>query len=113
MRKATWSRDTSKNEASEQDAVFQFFGRPGSSREYTFTVRQTYSDGSVVQWGPKVEWPGGPKSSAGAGPAVVAKSSLGGYTSTLSIVALIVGAVGLAVALAALMLGPGKRMRRL
>jgi uncharacterized protein YcnI len=109
VQKATWSREEEdlkdeheRDEASEQDAVFQFFGRPGSSKEYTFTVRQTYSDGSVVQWGPKVEWPGGPKSSAGAGPVVIAKSSLGGGTSKLAIVALIVGVLGLGAAIAAL-----------
>jgi uncharacterized protein YcnI len=103
VQKATWTRDEAdlrnkkeKNEASEHDAVFEFFGRPGSSRKYTFTVRQTYSDGSVVQWGPKVAWPGGPKSSAGAGPAVIAESSPGGGTSKLAILALIVGALGLA-----------------
>jgi uncharacterized protein YcnI len=116
VQKATWSREEEdlkdeheREEASEQDAVFQFFGRPGSSKEYTFTVRQTYSDGSVVQWGPKVEWPGGPKSSAGAGPAVVAKSSLGGGTSRLAIVALIIGALGLVAGLAALL---GRRLIR-
>jgi uncharacterized protein YcnI len=116
VQKATWSRDEEdlksekeRDEASEQDAVFQFFGRPGSSKEYTFTVRQTYVDGSVVQWGPKVDWPGGPKSSAGPGPAVVSKSSLGGGTSTLSIVALIVGALGLSVAAAALVVRGGRR----
>jgi uncharacterized protein YcnI len=116
VQKATWSRDEQdlknkkeRDEASEQDAVFQFFGRPGSSKQYTFTVRQTYADGSVVQWGPKVEWPGGPKASAGAGPAVVARSSLGGGTSTLAIVALIVGALGLSVAVAALVVRGGRR----
>jgi uncharacterized protein YcnI len=113
VQKATWSRDEEdltkeKDEASEQDAVFQFFGRPGSSREYTFTVRQTYADGSVVQRGPKVDWPGGPKSSAGVGPAVVAKSSFDGATSTLAIVALIVGALGLVVGIAALLFRGGK-----
>jgi uncharacterized protein YcnI len=116
VQKATWSREEEdlkdeheREEASEHDGVFQFFGRPGSSREYTFTVRQTYADGSVVQWGPKVEWPGGPKLSAGPGPAVVAKASLGGGTSTLSIVALVVGALGLAVAFAALLVRSGRR----
>jgi uncharacterized protein YcnI len=120
VQKATWSRDEAdladkkeRSEAAEHDAVFEFFGRPAANKKYTFTVRQTYADGSVVQWGPKVEWPGGPKTSAGPGPAVVAESSIGGGgTSTLAIVALIVGASGLAVALAALMMGPGKRLRR-
>jgi uncharacterized protein YcnI len=116
VQKATWSRDEAdlanekeKDEASEQDAVFQFFGRPGSSKEYTFTVRQTYADGSVVQWGPKVDWPGGPKSPAGAGPAVIARSSLDGGTSKLAILALIVGALALSVAVAALVVRGGRR----
>jgi hypothetical protein len=114
IQKATWSRDQAdlamktKDEASEQDAVFQFFGRPASSKKYRFTVRQTDTDGSVVQWGPKVDWPGGPKSSAGAGPAVIANSSLSGSTSKLAFVALIIGALGLLVAVASLLRARGR-----
>jgi uncharacterized protein YcnI len=83
---------------------FEFLGRTDASKSYTFDVRQTYSDGSVVDWS-------GPESSDTPAPVVEAKSSLGGGggTSTLAIVALIVGAVGLVVAIGALLVRGGGR----
>ena len=79
---------------------FQFLGRADSSQTYTFGVRQTYSDGSVVDWN-------GPESSDAPAPTIEATSSFGGSggSSTLAIVALVVG--GLALVLA----GVGARHR--
>src|SRR5438093_7340725 len=33
-----------------EDSVFQFLASPDSSKTYTFKVRQSYADGSVVDW---------------------------------------------------------------
>jgi uncharacterized protein YcnI len=87
----------------EEDAVFQFLGSADSDQTYTFKVRQTYSDGSVVDWS-------GPESSDTPAPVIEAKSSLGGGgSSTLAIIALVVGAVGVALAGLALATRGGSR----
>jgi uncharacterized protein YcnI len=84
-----------------EDAAFSFLGQPSSAKTYTFGVRQTYSDGSVVDWN-------GPESSDTPSPTLQARSSLGGGGSTtLAIVALVVGAVG--IVLGALALAAGGR----
>src|SRR5205085_5919246 len=49
-----------------EDALFQFVAQADSSKTYTFKVRQTYSDGSVVDWS-------GPESSDTPAPTVEAK----------------------------------------
>jgi uncharacterized protein YcnI len=86
-----------------EDALFQFLGRADSSKTYAFSVRQTYSDGSIVDWT-------GPESSDTPAPIVEAKSSLGGGgTSTLAIVALVVGVLALVVGVVALLAGSGRR----
>jgi uncharacterized protein YcnI len=68
---------------------FQFLGSADSSTTYTFGIRQTYSDGSVVNWN-------GAESSDTPAATIEATSSFGGGggSSTLAIVALVVGAVG-------------------
>ena len=72
----------------DEDAVFRFNASLDSSKRFTFKVRQSYSDGSTVDWS-------GPESSDTPSPIVEGVSSLGGGgTTTLTIVALIVGAVG-------------------
>jgi uncharacterized protein YcnI len=83
---------------------FQFLGRADSSKTYSFGVRQTYSDGSVVDWN-------GPESSDTPAPVIEAKSSFGGGggSSTLAIIALIVGALAVVLAVAALVTGSGRR----
>ncbi len=82
---------------------FQFLGRADLSKTYTFGVRQTYSDGSVVDWS-------GPESSDTPAPTIEAKSSFGGGgNSTLAVIALIVAGLGLVAALVALAAGPGRR----
>jgi uncharacterized protein YcnI len=86
-----------------EDAAFEFLGRTDASKTYDFAVRQTYSDGSVVDWT-------GPESSDTPAPTIEAKSSLGGGGgSTLAIVALVVGALGLVVGGAALLTRSGGR----
>ena len=96
----TWSGG---NVPSEEDSVFQFLASADSAKTYTFKVRQTYSDGSVVDWS-------GPESSDTPAPQVELKSSLGGGgTSTLAIVALAVAAVAAALAVLALVTRGGGR----
>jgi len=86
-----------------EDSTFSFLAQPASSKTYTFGVRQTYADGSVVDWS-------GPASSDTPAPTIEAKSSLGGGggSSTLALIALIVGALGLVLAVVGLVAG-GKR----
>ena len=72
--------------------MFQFLASTDAAKTYTFKVRQTYSDGSVVDWS-------GPESSDSPAPLVKAESSIGGgSTSTLAIVALVVGGLALVIA---------------
>jgi uncharacterized protein YcnI len=90
----------------DEDAAFSFLGSTDSGKTYTFGVRQTYSDGSVVDWT-------GPESSDTPAPTIEAKSASsfggGGGSSTLAIVALIVGAIGVVLGIVALVAGSGKR----
>jgi len=65
-------------------------------------VRQTYKDGSVVDWS-------GPESSDTPAPTLEAKSSLGGGTSTIALIALVVGAIGVVLGVLALLAG-GRRV---
>jgi uncharacterized protein YcnI len=86
IQKVTW---TGGHVPTEEDSLFQFLGQPSKSGTYTFQVQQTYSDNSIVNWT-------GSESSEDPAPTIEAKSSLGGGgSSTLSIVALVVGAVGI------------------
>jgi uncharacterized protein len=72
-----------------EDTLLQFLAQPSSAKTYTFQVQQTYSDGSIVNWS-------GPESSAAPAPTIDAVSSIGGGgTSVLTIVALVLGALGL------------------
>lgn len=87
-----------------QDSVFRFNASIPKSGTVRFDVRQTYSDGSVVDWN-------GPESSDTPAPTVEALDSFaGGGTSTLEIVALVLAAAALVVAVIALVGGRGKRM---
>ena len=84
--KVTW---TGGRTPTGEDSLFQFLAQPASAQSYTFGIEQTYSDGSIVNWS-------GPESSANPSPTIQAVSSIGGGgTSTLTIVALIIGALGL------------------
>jgi len=72
-----------------QDTLFQFLAQPASAKTYTFQVQQTYSDGSIVNWA-------GPESSDAPAPTIEAANSLGGGgVSAVTIVALVVGVLGL------------------
>ncbi len=83
----------------EEDAVFRFQATlTDGSMDYVFSVRQTYSDGSVVDWN-------GAESSDAPSPVVQGVSSVGGSTSTLTIVALVVAAVGVLLGLIGLAAG--------
>jgi uncharacterized protein YcnI len=82
-----------------EDAVFEFIATPQSAKTYTFGVRQTYSDGSVVDWN-------GSEDSDTPSARVEAVSSLGGGSgSTLAVVALVVGCVGVLLGLVGLVAG--------
>jgi uncharacterized protein YcnI len=100
IQKVTW---TGGSVPTEEDSLFQFLASPSSSKTYTFAVRQTYSDGSVVDWS-------GPESSDSPSPTIEAKRSLGGGgSSTLAIVALILGGAALVVAVVGLLSRKGGR----
>ena len=101
VQQVTWSGGRTPT---GQDSLFQFLAQPASSGTYTFHVEQTYSDGSIVNWD-------GPESAESPAPTIQAASSLSGGgagTSVLTIVALIVGVLGLAAGGFAL-LGGGHR----
>jgi uncharacterized protein YcnI len=75
----------------EEDSLFQFLAQPSATGTYTFHVQQTYSDGSIVNWA-------GPESSAAPAPTIKVVNSVGGGgSSLLTIVALVLGALGLLV----------------
>jgi uncharacterized protein YcnI len=84
-------------------AAFEFVGAAENAEDYTFSVRQIYSDGSVVEWS-------GPPDSDTPAPVLEAKSSLtggGGGSSTVAWIALAVA--GLAAVLAVVALVGGRR----
>jgi uncharacterized protein YcnI len=88
VQRVTW---TGGRTPTGEDSLFQFLAQPAAPRDYTFRVRQTYSDGSIVDWA-------GSESSESPAPTIQVKSSLGGGgggTSGLTIVALVVGVLGL------------------
>jgi uncharacterized protein YcnI len=85
IQKVTW---TGGKVPTGEDSVFQFNGTLTSDKTVVVPVRQTYSSGKIVDWS-------GPETSDAPAPRVEGVSSLGGSsTSTLTIVALIVGAIG-------------------
>lgn len=100
IQQVTWSGG---KVPSEEDALFQFLASADSAKTYTFKVRQTYSDGTVVDWT-------GPESSETPAPQIEAKSSFGGGGSnTLAIVAIAVATLALVIGIAALVSGGGRR----
>ena len=101
IQKVTW---TGGKVPTGEDSLFQFLAQPSNVGTYTFQVQQTYSDGSIVNWT-------GPESSDSPAPAIEAKSSLGGGgTSTLAIIALVVGALGVLVGGFALVSRGGRQL---
>jgi len=100
IQKITW---TGGNVPTEEDAVFQFLASMDAAKTYSFKVRQTYSDGTVVDWA-------GPESSDTPAPTLEAKSSLGGGGSnTLGIVAVALAVLALVAAVAGLVGTSGRR----
>jgi len=99
VERVTW---TGGHTPTGEDSLFQFLAQPAAAQTYTFQVQQTYSDGSIVNWS-------GSESSAAPAPTISAKSSLGGGggTSVLTIIALVVGVLGLATGAFALVGGTG------
>ena len=88
IQQVTWSGGSTPT---EEDSLFQFLAQPAKAGTYTFHVQQTYSDGSIVDWS-------GPESAEAPAPTIDVVSSVsGGGTSTLTIVALVLGALGLVV----------------
>jgi uncharacterized protein YcnI len=84
----------------DEDSVFRFQATlTGGSKTYTFGVRQTYSDGSVVEWT-------GAENSDTPSPVIKGVSSIGGSSnSTLAIIAIVVAVVALMLAGASLLSG--------
>jgi len=95
--KVTWSGG---KVPTEEDAVFGFNASTSGAKTYVFNVRQTYSNGEVVDWS-------GPESSDTPAPRLEAKSSLGGggSTSTVGVIALVIAAVALVLAIVGLVGG--------
>jgi uncharacterized protein YcnI len=91
--KVTWSGG---HVPTEEDAFFQFLASTDSAKTYTFAVRQTYSDGEVVDWS-------GPESSDTPAPTVEAESSLGGGgAGIVGWIAIVLGGVACVLALVAI-----------
>ena len=93
----TWSGGATPT---DEDSVFRFQATLiGGSKTYTFGVRQTYSDGSVVEWT-------GAESSDAPSPVIKGVSSIGGSSSsTLGLIAIVVAVVALLLAGASLLSG--------
>jgi uncharacterized protein YcnI len=101
VQKVTW---TGGKTPTEQDSVFRFNASVDKAKTYLFDVRQTYSDGSVVEWSAPSE------SSDTPAPRVEALSSFAsGGTPILSIVALVVSVFALIVGIVALVARGGGR----
>jgi uncharacterized protein YcnI len=102
IEKVTWSGgDVGPGEA----AYFDFFGSADDAKTYAFKVRQTYSDGEVVDWA-------GSESADEPAPTVKLSSSFGeggGGSSALEIVALALAGIALVVAVAGLLVRSGRR----
>jgi uncharacterized protein YcnI len=75
-----------------EDAVFSFLAQPAMPGTVRFTITQTYTDGSIVEWN-------GPESSAAPAPTIEAVSSFGGAggggSSTLDVIAIVVSVVAI------------------
>jgi uncharacterized protein YcnI len=101
IQKVTW---TGGKVPTGEDSLFQFLAQPSKPGSYTFQVQQSYSDGSIVSWS-------GPESSDSPAPAIEAKDSLGGGgSSTLAIIAVVVGAIGVLLGAIALVSRGGRQI---
>jgi uncharacterized protein YcnI len=101
VQKVTW---TGGHVPTDEDAVFRFNASTSGAKTYAFDVRQTYSDGSIVDWN-------GPETADAPAPTIESLSSIGGGgTSTLTIVALVLAGVSLLVALGSLAARGGRSL---
>jgi uncharacterized protein YcnI len=101
IQKVTWSGG---KVPTGEDATFSFLALPAAAKTYTFAVKQTYTDGAVVDWT-------GSESSDAPAPTLKAVTSLGGGgTSTLNLVALALAAVALIVAVVGLVSRGGRTL---
>ena len=100
VQKVTWSGGKTPT---GEDSSFSFLAGTSGSGTYTFAVRQTYSDNSIVDWS-------GPESSDSPAPTIKAVSTLGGGggSTTLDIVAIALAAVALILAGAGLLARSGR-----
>jgi uncharacterized protein YcnI len=99
VQKVTW---TGGHTPTGEDSLFQFLALATKKGTFAFTVLQRYSDGSIVSWS-------GSESSDSPAPTVEAKSSFGGGSSTIAIVALVVGGIALVLGVVALVARGGTR----
>jgi uncharacterized protein YcnI len=103
IQKVTWSGG---NVPHEEASMFQFLASTDAAKTYSFKVRQTYSNGTVVDWS-------GPESSDTPAPTIESKSSLsgggGGGSNTLGIVAVALAVLALVAAVAGLVGKSGRR----
>lgn len=102
VQKVTWSGGSVPT---DEDAAFSFLGSTSGTGTYSFAVRQTYSDGSIVDWS-------GAESSDTPSPTIKADSTLGGGggSTTLDIVAIALAAVALILAGAGLLARSGRSL---
>jgi uncharacterized protein YcnI len=87
----------------DEDAAFTFLASTSGTGRYVFGVKQTYSDGSVVEWS-------GPESSDSPAPTLQAVSSFGGGTPSLVYVALALGGVAVVLGGIGLLLHSGREL---
>jgi len=101
VQRVTW---TGGKVPTDEDAAFSFLASTSGTGTYTFTVRQTYSDNSIVDWS-------GAESADSPAPTIKAVSTLGGGgTSTLDIIAIALAAVALILAGAGLLARGGRSL---
>jgi uncharacterized protein YcnI len=93
VQKVTW---TGGKVPTGEDSVFRFNASMESNKTYVFDVRQTYSNGKVVDWN-------GSESSDTPAPRVESVSSLGGGgTTTLTIITLVLAIIAVILGIAGL-----------
>jgi uncharacterized protein YcnI len=101
IQKVTW---TGGSVPTGEDSLFQFLAQPSKSGTFTFQVQQTYSDGSIVNWTD-------PETGEDPAPAIKVVDSIGGgSSSTLALIALIVGAIGVVLGAFALLSKSGRSL---
>ena len=88
VQRVTW---TGGRVPTGEDAVFSFLAQAAQPGAVRFTVQQTYSDGSIVEWN-------GPESADAPAPTIEAVSSLaggGGGSSTLDVIAVVLSVLAI------------------